>query len=161
MRAQTVHGAHATERFARCFGSLPPSRLAIPTIPVRDYRGFKHVPDETTTDVGVFFRDVYDHTVRTAEMIEASREVLASMTELYLSTVSQRMNEIMKVLAVISTFFLPLTFIAGLYGMNFDPGASPLNMPELDWYYGYPFALTLMAAIAVVMFVFFRRRGWL
>ena len=114
-----------------------------------------------TADVGVFFRDVYDHTVRTAEMIEASREVLASMTELYLSTVSQRMNEIMKVLAVISTFFLPLTFIAGLYGMNFDPGASPLNMPELDWYYGYPFALTLMAAIAVVMFVFFRRRGWL
>lgn len=112
-------------------------------------------------ETDVFYRDVYDHTIRTAELIESSREVLASMVELYLSTVSYRMNEIMKVLAIISTFFLPLTFVAGIYGMNFNPEASPFNMPELNWVYGYPFALGLMGLIALGMLFFFRRKRWL
>jgi magnesium transporter len=67
----------------------------------------------------------------------------------------------MKVLTVISTIFMPLTFIVGVYGMNFDPDASPWNMPELRWYWGYPFVIAVMAAVVVVMVVFFRRRGWL
>lgn len=109
----------------------------------------------------VFFRDVYDHAVRTIEIIESERDVLATVTDLHVSTLSFRMNEIMKVLAIIATFFLPLTFIAGVYGMNFNPDASPLNMPELSWFYGYPFALALMLLVALGMFIYFRRRGWL
>ncbi len=114
-----------------------------------------------TDEVDVYLRDVYDHAVRTAEIIESSREVLAAMADLYLSTVSNRMNEVMKLLAVISTIFLPLTFIAGIYGMNFDPAASPFNMPELHWAYGYPFALGLMAAVTLAMLAFFRHKRWL
>ena len=109
----------------------------------------------------IYFRDVYDHAVRTIEIIESAREVLATVTDLHVSTLSYRMNEIMKVLAIIATFFLPLTFIAGVYGMNFDPDASPLNMPELTWDYGYLYALLLMSAVAVGMFIYFRRREWL
>jgi len=84
-----------------------------------------------------------------------------SLVDLYLSSISNRMNEVMKVLTIIATIFIPLTFIAGIYGMNFDPQASPLNMPELEWYLGYPFALGLMAVIAVVLLLLFRRKGWL
>jgi magnesium transporter len=111
-------------------------------------------------ETDVFFRDVYDHTVRTAELIESQREIIATLVELYLSTVSNRMNEIMKVLTIIATFFLPLTFIVGIYGMNFNPAASPLNMPELNWYFGYPFAIVLLALTALGMYVFFKRKGW-
>lgn len=114
-----------------------------------------------SSDTDVFLRDVYDHTVRTAEIIESTREILASLTDLHVSALSFRMNEIMKVLAIIATFFMPLTFIVGIYGMNFDPDASPLNMPELEWYFGYPFALVIMASIAVGMYLFFRRKHWL
>ena len=112
-------------------------------------------------ETSVYFRDVYDHALSTMELIDSSREMLASMVELYQSTVSFKMNEVMKVLTIISTFFLPLSFIAGLYGMNFDPEASPWNMPELGWAYGYPVALGLMGGVAMVMFVYFRRKGWL
>lgn len=109
----------------------------------------------------LYFRDVYDHTVRTVEIIESSREVIASIIDLYMSTLSVRMNEVMKILAVISTFFLPLTFIAGVYGMNFRTEASPYNMPELNWYLGYPFALALMAVVALFLYFFFRRKRWM
>jgi len=78
-----------------------------------------------------------------------------------LSGVSNRMNEVMKVLTIIATIFMPMSFVAGIYGMNFDRAASPLNMPELGWYWGYPVALAIMAAIAVVQLLFFRRRGWI
>jgi len=71
------------------------------------------------------------------------------------------MNEIMKVLTIISTLFIPLTFIVGIYGMNFDAQSSPLNMPELKWYYGYPACLVLMVAIAIGQFIFFYRKGWI
>lgn len=114
-----------------------------------------------SSETGVFLRDVYDHTVRTIELIEAERDLLASVTDLHLSTLSFRMNEIMKILAIIATFFLPLTFIAGVYGMNFNPAASPLNMPELNWDYGYPYAVGLMVLVAAGMYLYFRRKGWL
>jgi magnesium transporter len=81
--------------------------------------------------------------------------------DLYLSGVSNRMNEIMKVLTVISTIFLPLTFIAGVYGMNFKSESSPFNMPELAWRYGYPFALALMIASVAVLMAYYRHKGWI
>lgn len=77
-----------------------------------------------------------------------------------MSSISNRMNEIMQVLTIIATIFIPLTFIAGIYGMNFDNSRSPLNMPELNWYFGYPLALGLMVVIAVVMFIYFKRKKW-
>src|ERR1700759_1590796 len=81
--------------------------------------------------------------------------------DVYLSGVSNRVNEIMKVLTVISTIFLPLTFIAGVYGMNFKSETSPWNMPELGWRYGYPFALVLMVASVAGLMAYYRRRGWI
>lgn len=112
-------------------------------------------------ETDVFLRDVYDHAIRTVEIIETTREMLASLTDLHVSALSFRMNEIMKLLAIIATFFLPLTFLAGVFGMNFNPDASPLNMPELEWYFGYPAALGAMALIALGMFAYFRKRGWM
>jgi magnesium transporter len=75
-----------------------------------------------------------------------------------MSTLSNRMNEVMKVLTIIATIFIPLTFIAGIYGMNFDPEASPLNMPELNWYYGYIFSLLIMLVISLTMIIYFKRK---
>jgi magnesium transporter len=119
--------------------------------------GSPHVSAETR----VFLRDTYDHVVQVMDMVETFREIAGGLMDLYLSGVSNRMNEIMKVLTVISTIFLPMTFIAGLYGMNFDTGVSRLNMPELKWRFGYPFALGLMAASAIGLVVFYVRRGWI
>jgi magnesium transporter len=110
----------------------------------------------------VFLRDCYDHTVQIMDLVESYRDVTGGMMELYLSAVGQRTNEIMRVLTVMSSVFIPLTFIAGLYGMNFDyaDGAKPWNMPELHWHYGYLACLALMAAVAVGMFIFFKRKRW-
>ncbi len=108
-----------------------------------------------------YFRDCYDHAVRIIDLVETFRELSSSLFELYQSTVGQRMNEIMKVLTVIATIFIPLTFIAGVYGMNFNTQVSPLNLPELNWYYGYPFALALMVLLVAGMIIYFRRRGWI
>jgi magnesium transporter len=101
-----------------------------------------------------YYRDVYDHLVRVADLAESYRDLVTGSLDAYLSAQSNRMNEIMKTLTLISTVMLPLTFIAGVYGMNYD------YMPELKWRYGYPFALALMAAVAVVIVVWFRRRRW-
>jgi magnesium transporter len=89
------------------------------------------------------------------------RDLTSSLTDLYLSLVGQRTNEIMKVLTIFAAIFIPLTFIAGIYGMNFDYEASPFNMPELHWFWGYPFALGLMLAVAVGMLFYFYRKGWI
>jgi magnesium transporter len=109
----------------------------------------------------LYLRDVLDHATMAIDIVETLREMVSSMTDLYLSSISNRMNEIMKVLTIIATIFIPLSFVAGLYGMNFDPSVSPLNMPELRWYWGYPFALGLMALMVVGLLVYFRRRDWL
>jgi magnesium transporter len=102
----------------------------------------------------VFLRDSHDHAVQALELVEALRETLAGMIDVYLSVQNQRLNEVMKVLTVIATLFIPLTFIASIYGMNFK------HMPELEWRWGYAWALSLMAAIAVGMLTYFRRKGW-
>lgn len=109
----------------------------------------------------VYLRDCYDHTVQIIDLVETYRELGSDLTDLYLSSLSNRMNEVMKVLTVIATIFMPLGFIAGVYGMNFDGKASPWNMPELSWPWGYPFALGIMALVALTMLAFFRRQGWL
>ncbi len=108
----------------------------------------------------IYLRDCYDHAVQLLDMTETFREIAADLFEIYLSSVNARTNEIMRVLTVIATLFMPLTFIAGVYGMNFDR-ASPWNMPELGWDFGYLFALALMAATAGGLLLWFRSKGWL
>jgi magnesium transporter len=103
----------------------------------------------------IYFRDVYDHMFRISETIDVERDMMAGTMEAYLSVVANRTNEIMKVLTVLSTIMLPLTVIAGVYGMNFE------HMPELHWRYGYLFALGLMGATTTVLLLWFRRRGWI
>jgi magnesium transporter len=115
-----------------------------------------HLSDETR----LHLRDCYDHLIQLQEMVEASREIAANLLEAYVSAVSLRTNEVMKILTIIATIFIPLTFITGLYGMNFDPGSSPFNKPELGWYWGYPFALSLMLSTAIGSLLYFRKKGW-
>jgi magnesium transporter len=103
----------------------------------------------------IYFRDVSDHTVQVIDTIETYREMLSGMLDIYLSAVSNRMNEIMKVLTVIATIFMPLTFLAGVYGMNFR------YMPELEWPWGYFALWGVMIFIAALMLIFFRRKKWL
>jgi magnesium transporter len=105
--------------------------------------------------IHIFLRDVYDHTIRIVETIETYRDILSGMLDIYLSSVSNRTNSVMKVLTIIATIFMPLTFLAGLYGMNFK------YMPELDMRWAYPALLIVMATIAISMLVFFRIKKWL
>ena len=109
----------------------------------------------------VYLRDCYDHAIQLMDIVETYREIASGLVDIYLSSMSARLNDIMKVLTVIATVFIPLSFIASLYGMNFDPDASPWNMPELTWRFGYPLALLLMAAVAGVLLAYFVRRGWI
>ncbi len=102
----------------------------------------------------LYLRDVYDHTIQVIDTIETYRDMLSGMMDIYLSSLSIRLNEVMKVLTIIATIFMPLTFIVGIYGMNFH------FMPELGWRWGYPLVLLLMAVIAGGMLVFFRRKKW-
>lgn len=112
------------------------------------------------TDTLVFLRDCYDHSIQILDLLETYRDMSSSMLDIYLSSISNRTNEVMRVLTVIATIFIPLTFIVGVYGMNFDRNAGPLSMPELGWAYGYVGSWVVMIVIAVSMLVFFRRRGW-
>jgi len=114
-----------------------------------------------THETRIYLRDCYDHTVQILDVLETYREICADLREFYFSTLSQRTNDIMKVLTIISTIFIPLSFVAGIWGMNFDPDSSPWNMPELRWRYGYPAALGFMLLIVLALFYFFWRRGWL
>jgi magnesium transporter len=111
--------------------------------------------DLLSEGVDLYLRDLHDHATQAIETAETYRDMLSSLTDLYLSGASNRMNEIMKVLAVIATIFMPLTLLAGVYGMNFK------NMPELDWRWGYPAALAAMALAAGGMLFYFRRKRWL
>ena len=112
-------------------------------------------------DTRLHLRDVSDHTLQLVELLESNRDSCSDLQDLYLSTAGMRMNEVMKVLTVIATIFIPLGFIAGLYGMNFNPEVSPYNMPETQWYFGYPMAIAMMVVLTVAMLAFFYRKGWL
>jgi magnesium transporter len=114
-----------------------------------------------TESTRVHLRDCWDHVVALVDLTETHRELCGDLRDFCMSAISNRMNEVMKWLTLIATVFIPLSFIAGVYGMNFDPDVSPWNMPELRWYFGYPFSLTLMVAIAGIMLWSFYRRGWI
>lgn len=116
--------------------------------------------DLISSDVRIYLRDCYDHSVQVMDLVETYRELSSGLMDVYLSSVGNRMNEIMKFLTVMSSIFIPLTFVAGVYGMNFNTDKSPWNMPELNWYWGYPLCLAVMFAIATALVVFFWRRGW-
>ncbi|PTX19468.1 magnesium transporter [Pontibacter mucosus] len=138
------------------------------TWPARDLMNELLRMDETTipANLKVYFRDAYDHAVQLIDLVENHREMASSLVELYMSTVSNRMNEIMKVLTIISSIFIPLSFIVGLYGMNFarqDPETGqvfPYSMPELYQPYSYPILVGLMAILILLQLYFFYRKGW-
>jgi magnesium transporter len=120
-------------------------------------RGESSLIKETT---GIYLRDVYDHTIQVIDTIETFRDLASGMFDTYLSSVSNKMNEVMKVLTIIATIFIPLTFVAGIYGMNFNPDVSLLNMPELNWKYGYVTTIGVMVLLALVMVYYFKRKKW-
>jgi magnesium transporter len=119
--------------------------------------------DETATITGAtrpYLRDAYDHTVQLMDIVETYRDITSGLLDVYLSSQSAKLNEVMKVLTIIATIFMPMSFVASLYGMNFDTN-HPWNMPELGWPFGYAFALGIMAMIALVLLWWFRKNGWL
>lgn len=117
--------------------------------------------DLITGDTRVYLRDCRDHAMQILDLLESYRELSGNLMDFYLSTASFRMNEVMKVLTVIGAIFIPLTFITSLYGMNFDRQASPWNMPELGYSYGYPAVILVMALLTAGLLVYFYRKGWL
>ncbi len=111
--------------------------------------------DLITRSTQIYIKDIYDHTIQVIDTIETYRDMLSGMLDIYLSSISNRMNEVMKVLTIIATIFIPLTFLAGVYGMNFQ------YMPELSWKWGYPGLWLIMLSIGVFMFFYFRKKKWL
>jgi magnesium transporter len=148
---QKIH--HVKGRLQLLRREIGPHREAINAL-LRD------LDDFVTPATAVYLRDCHDHVLWVIERLEAYREQCGDLMGTYLSSVSNRMNEVMKVLTIIATIFIPLSFIAGLYGMNFNPSVSAWNMPELDWAYGYPMALGLMGAVGVGLVWYFWRKGW-
>lgn len=129
--------------------------------PMRDMlSSFSNDPDLADEAMRPYLRDCYDHLTQVLDLLETYRERTGSLVDVYLSSISNRMNEVMKVLTIIATIFIPLSFISGVYGMNFDT-SSPWNMPELHWRFGYFYALGLMAAVAGLLLTYFARKGWL
>ncbi|MBU0682018.1 MAG: magnesium/cobalt transporter CorA [Proteobacteria bacterium] len=113
-----------------------------------------------TDSVAPFFKDLYDHVIQVLDIVETFRDIVSGMLDIYLSSISNKMNEVMKVLTIFAAIFIPLTLVAGIYGMNFNPEKSPYNMPELNWVYGYPFALGLMVVVAGAMLYYFKKKKW-
>lgn len=148
-KPETLQNIHALKRqllFVR--RAVWPLREAINNLS-RSECPFLHEPTK------LFFRDVYDHVVQIVDTIETLREMVSASLDIYLSSVSYRLNAVMRVLTVITTIFMPLSFIAGIYGMNFE------HMPELKWAWGYPMALGIMGLVAGIMLIGFRRKNWL
>lgn len=133
------------------------------TWPLREViNGFERQDIELVQEqTRLFLRDCYDHTVQLMDIVETYRDMAGALTDLYLSSVSNRMNEVMKVLTVIASIFIPLTFLAGIYGMNFNPEASPWNLPELNWRWGYPTFWLVILGIGGAMVWYFKRKDWL
>lgn len=151
---QTLERIHAIKReLLMLRRAIWPQRDAINAL-IRDGS------DLISADVQIYLRDCYDHAIQVLDMVETYRELASSLMDVYLSSVGNKMNEIMKLLTVISSIFIPLTFIAGLYGMNFNSDKSPWNMPELSWYWGYPACIGAMALTAGGLVYFFWRKGW-
>ena len=155
---RVAHAIHEVKRdLLTIRRAIWPAREAISTL-------LRLESDLITHETKIYLRDCYDHLVQLIDMLENFREISSALMDIYLASISNRMNEIMKVLTMIATIFMPLSFIAGIYGMNFatryDEHGSALNMPELHWRYGYLFALAIMGATAVGMLHFFRRKGW-
>lgn len=125
--------------------------------PLREVVGYmeRAESDLIKEQTNIYLRDVYDHIIEVTDMVDTYRDILSGMLDIYLSSVSNGMNQVMKVLTIISTLFMPITFIAGLYGMNFE------NMPEIRWTYGYPVVLAVMAIICCAMIVYFKKKKWL
>ncbi len=124
--------------------------------PLRDVLGLMIRPENDFIQDSIVFnlRDAYDHAIEVIDTVEAYRDFMSGLLDIYLSGISNRMNEVMKVLTLISTIFIPLTFIAGVYGMNFK------RMPETEWYNGYFFVLGMMAVIGITMFIIFKKKKW-
>jgi magnesium transporter len=148
-RPETLHSIH---KLKRVMIQLRKSVWPLREVVNKFERSESQLIKESTTP---FLRDVYDHTIQTIDTIETYRDMLSGMLDLYLSSISNRMNEVMKVLTIIATIFIPLTFITGIYGMNFS------YMPELGMRWGYPAVLIVMALIGVTMLVYFRRKRWI
>lgn len=129
--------------------------------PMRDAIGkFSSENDLINQETSLFLRDCQDHVIQVLDLLETCRERISGLTDLYLSSISNKMNEVMKVLTIIATIFMPLGFLAGIYGMNFDT-SSPYNMPELGMRFAYPVLLGIMILVALGMLVYFRKLGWL
>ncbi|MGC9323961.1 MAG: magnesium/cobalt transporter CorA, partial [Desulfomonilia bacterium] len=142
---QTIHGLKNEMLFLR--RSVWPLREVIATLE----RAESDLIHENTI---IYLRDLYDHTIQVVDTIEMFRDIISGMLDTYLSSISNRMNEVMKVLTIFATIFIPLTFIAGIYGMNFE------YMPELAWHWGYPVLWGVMITIGVSMILYFRGRKW-
>lgn len=138
----------------RFLSVLTPTRAAVGRL-------LAHADYFITEHSQTYLKDCYDHTLQLIDQTEAFQITSSDLMHLFHARVAQKMNEIIKVLTIITTIFIPLSFIAGIYGMNFNFAASPLNMPELHWYYGYPAALTIMLLVALIMLVYFQRKGWI
>lgn len=134
--------------------SVWPAREALSTL----YRDTNPLISDTTR---LYLRDCYDHSVRIVDLVEMYREVASALMEVHYTRASNRLNEVMKVLTIITTMFIPPSFVASLYGMNFHTEKSPFNMPELDWYFGYPAAISSMLLLSLAVFLFLYWRGFL
>jgi magnesium transporter len=151
---QTVQKIYQVRRdLMKLRRSMWPQRTALNSL-IRDDH------DLIRQEVRIYFQDCYDHAVQVLDIVETYRELTSTLMDVYLSSVSNRMNEVMKILTVISSIFIPLTFIAGVYGMNFNPAASPWNMPELNAYWGYPLCWAVMLSIGGGLSLYFWRQGW-
>lgn len=145
----TLHGIHDLRTNVSFFRkAVWPLREAVNALSRSDSPIF-------TSETRMFIRDVHDHTIQLIDTVETFRELASSLFDMYLSIASHRMNEVMKVLTIIATIFIPITFIAGIYGMNFE------GMPELRWRFGYPAVWCVMIAVAAGMVVYFRKKDWL
>jgi magnesium transporter len=154
-RKEDLHGIHAVKR------ELVYMRRAV--WPLREViGGLDRSESELIHDyTGPYIRDLYEHTIQVIDTVETFRDMVAGLLDIYLSSMSNKMNEVMKVLTIIATLFIPLGFLAGVYGMNFNTAASPFNMPELSYKYGYPLFWLLTILIAGGLILFFRRKRWL
>lgn len=148
-KPETLHGIHSLKRkMISLRKSVWPLRDVLSALE----RSESPLIQEPTR---IYLKDVYDHTIQVIDTVETYRDVLSGMLDVYLSSISNKMNEIMKVLTIIATIFIPLTFIAGVYGMNFE------FMPELRWRLGYPAIWVVMISVGISMLVYFRKKKWI